>query len=116
MASVAEITGEEQENQTILRQNSDLGNEALGDIKQKAKLENTKGATLWGLKKLNAKRKIKLDFVVTLNGVFHNYLSLYISDNYNDITFVGSLFLCGPCSNTCTLALLRRKCYYAGHK
>ena len=37
MASVAENTGEDQENQTILNQSLDLGNEALDEIKQKAK-------------------------------------------------------------------------------
>ena len=51
-----------------------------------------------------------------INGAFHNYLSLYIGDNDNNTTFVGSLFICGPCNNICTLAPLGRKRYYAGHK
>ena len=37
MASVAENTGEEQENQTIWSQSSDIGNEALDEIEQKRK-------------------------------------------------------------------------------
>ena len=52
MASVVENTGEKQENQTILSQILYHGNEALDEIEKNAKPENTKRATLWGLKKL----------------------------------------------------------------
>ena len=65
MASVAENTGEDQENQTILSQSSDLGNEALDEIKQKAKPVNTKRSSVGDEKAREMECENKLDFVVT---------------------------------------------------
>ena len=52
MPSVVANTGEEQENQIILSHILHHDNAALDEIEQKGKLENTKRATMWGLKKL----------------------------------------------------------------
>ena len=66
MASVAENTGEDQENQTILNQSLDLGNEALDEItEQKAKPVNTKRSSVGDEKAREMECENKLDFVVT---------------------------------------------------
>ena len=62
--------------------------------KQNPKIQNEHLCGGWKMvEKWSAKRKTKLDFVVILNGVFHDYLSLYISDNDNNENFVWSYCL-----------------------
>ena len=53
------------EDQLFSSQNSDLDNEQLDEIEQKAQAKNTKKATEWGVKKFEErcdKRKISVDF------------------------------------------------------
>ena len=52
------------EDQLFSSQNSDLDNEQLDEIEQKAQAKNTKKATEWGVKKFEErcdKRKISVD-------------------------------------------------------
>ena len=50
-------------------QGSDLGQEQLNEIEQKAQAKSTKKATEWGLKKFEEKRAIKVDLFFKFSNI-----------------------------------------------
>ena len=105
-------------------QGSDLGQEQLNDIEQKAKAKSIKKATEWGLKKFDKwceERAIKVDLFFKFSNILYLRSSLFYCHRLFMIwpcilmimiitrLLSGILFICGPRSIICTLAPLGRK-------